>query len=266
MLFLRRFTVIVVVVLVHALVLYKLRPHVRPPPDDEPRYAVQLISVEAATDSTAEPSAAIPESSASAPSPVGEPASEPNGPAMAPPVVKEPTPTPQPDKRDEPPVEPPTPAPEVAKPSPATETANGSGSALPNESSNAPRQDAVAPDAAAQAHAGTSASKPDDEELYRVAPSWTAVGLHNPRPTYPPTSLRLGEAGEVVVSVFVSEAGKAIDAVVKTSSGFDRLDENALESVLTWRFRPGTYRGVPQAQWVNVPVQYDPSQYAATPR
>ena len=261
--FLRRFSVVVVVVLVHALVLYKLRPHFRPPPEDEPRYAVQLISVEAATDSTAEPSSAMPAS----PEPlVEEPGIEPNEPNKPTPVVKDPTPAPYPDKGDEPPVEAITPSPEMAKPSPATETANGSSSASPNESSNAPRQDAVAPDAAAQARAGTSTSKPDDEELYRVAPSWTAVGLRNPRPTYPPTSLRLGEAGEVVVSVFVSEAGKAIDAVVKTSSGFDRLDENALESVLTWRFRPGTYRGVPQAQWVNVPVQYDPSQYAATPR
>ncbi len=87
-------------------------------------------------------------------------------------------------------------------------------------------------------------------------PSTDAQYLQNPKPRYPPISHRLGEQGTVLVQVLVSEKGLAQDAQVKTSSGFYRLDNAALTTVLTWRFVPGKRAGVPQAMWFTVPITF----------
>lgn len=79
---------------------------------------------------------------------------------------------------------------------------------------------------------------------------------HNPRPPYPALSKRLGEQGQVVIKVWVNTNGEVTEGSVKTSSGFGRLDAIALNTVLRWRFAPGSVSGVPQAMWVNVPVRF----------
>lgn len=97
-----------------------------------------------------------------------------------------------------------------------------------------------------------SAAPPAAFEL----PSADARYLQNPKPRYPPISHRLGEQGTVLVQVLVSEAGLAQDAQVKASSGFYRLDNAAVTTVLTWRFVPGKRAGVPQAMWFIVPITF----------
>lgn len=87
-------------------------------------------------------------------------------------------------------------------------------------------------------------------------PSTDAQYLLNPKPRYPPISHRLGEQGTVLVQVLVSEKGLAKDAQIKTSSGFYRLDNAALTTVLTWRFVPGKRAGVPTAMWFTVPITF----------
>lgn len=64
-------------------------------------------------------------------------------------------------------------------------------------------------------------------------------------PTYPTTSRRLRETGEVVLSVELSESGHVAAATVKSSSGHPRLDEAALAAVRTWRCNPATRHGQP---------------------
>ena len=88
-------------------------------------------------------------------------------------------------------------------------------------------------------------------------PSTAAQYLQNPKPRYPPISLRLGEQGTVRVQVLVNENGLAKDVQVETSSGFYRLDNAALTTVLTWRFVPGKRAGVPTAMWFTVPITFD---------
>lgn len=88
-------------------------------------------------------------------------------------------------------------------------------------------------------------------------PSSDAQYLRNPRPRYPPISLRLREQGTVLVDVLVSDQGLAQDARIRTSSGFFRLDDAALSTVLTWRFVPGKRAGVAQSMWFTVPVTFD---------
>lgn len=83
-----------------------------------------------------------------------------------------------------------------------------------------------------------------------------AAYLQNPRPPYPFMSKRLGEQGRVVVRVLIGLDGTAQKADIKQSSGFDRLDQSALATVLRWRYLPGKRAGVAEAMWFNVPIDF----------
>ena len=87
-------------------------------------------------------------------------------------------------------------------------------------------------------------------------PSSEAHGLNNPKPAYPRASRRLNEQGQVVIRVFVATDGSPQQGEIKTSSGFDRLDQEALRTVMRWRFVPGQRFGTPEAMWFNVPVNF----------
>jgi protein TonB len=80
--------------------------------------------------------------------------------------------------------------------------------------------------------------------------------LNNPPPAYPRLSKRLGEQGKVVLRVLIGTDGKAEQAQVLTSSGYERLDQTALATVLGWRYVPGKRNGVAEAMWFNVPIQF----------
>jgi protein TonB len=87
-------------------------------------------------------------------------------------------------------------------------------------------------------------------------PSSEAHGLNNPKPAYPKQSRRLNEQGQVLIRVFVAADGLPQQGEIKTSSGFDRLDQEALRTVMRWRFVPGQRFGTPEAMWFNVPVNF----------
>jgi protein TonB len=84
----------------------------------------------------------------------------------------------------------------------------------------------------------------------------------NPRrpvtqPEYPPTSKRLGEQGTVVMLLTVNEEGKVIEAKIDKSSGFERLDEAALnEAKRAWRLLPGTVNGKPTSMQYRFAVTF----------
>jgi protein TonB len=87
-------------------------------------------------------------------------------------------------------------------------------------------------------------------------PDSNAEYLNNRPPPYPPLSRRLGEQGKVVVRVLIDIDGTARQAEVKTSSGYDRLDQAALKTVLGWTYVPGKVNGEPKAMWFNVPIHF----------
>jgi len=99
-----------------------------------------------------------------------------------------------------------------------------------------------------------SASKPAPPSL--VLPSSDADYLNNPPPAYPRLSKRMGEQGTVIVRVFIGLQGTAEQAEIRTSSGYDRLDKAALDTVQRWRYAPGKRHGNPEAMWFNVPVRF----------
>jgi protein TonB len=99
-----------------------------------------------------------------------------------------------------------------------------------------------------------SASKPAPPSL--LLPSSDADYLNNPPPAYPRLSKRMGEQGTVIVRVFIGLQGTAEQAEIRTSSGYDRLDKAALDTVQRWRYVPGKRHGNPEAMWFNVPVRF----------
>jgi len=87
-------------------------------------------------------------------------------------------------------------------------------------------------------------------------PSSNADYLQNPKPAYPALSKRLGEQGKVVVRVLIGADGVAQKAELRQSSGYERLDQAALNTVLKWRYVPGKRGGVAEDMWFNVPINF----------
>jgi len=77
------------------------------------------------------------------------------------------------------------------------------------------------------------------------------------QPRYPAPDTRLGNEGTLDVEVYVLPTGRVGDARVARSSGFERLDQSAIdEAKRNWRLLPATRDGVPFAQWYKVRVTF----------
>ena len=164
-----------------------------------------------------------------------------------PPPAKPPEPVPQPVVPRKPLAPPPAPR-IAAAPDPSPVPAPNAPTATPEPQPAPPP--ITAPVAAAPAP--VAPAPPPKVEL----PSSSADYLQNPKPAYPPTSKRLGEQGKVIVRVLIGADGTAQDAQLKTSSGYERLDNAALETVRKWRYVPGKRGGVPETMWFDVPINF----------
>ena len=89
-----------------------------------------------------------------------------------------------------------------------------------------------------------------------IPPNFDAAYLRNQPPRYPPASRRMAETGRVVLRVLVSAAGEPEKVELGSSSGFERLDNAALETVRTWKFVPAQQAGRAIAAWVQVPLAF----------
>ncbi|MNW09047.1 Gram-negative bacterial tonB protein [compost metagenome] len=59
-----------------------------------------------------------------------------------------------------------------------------------------------------------------------------------------------------MLRVFIDTEGKPQTIEIRQSSGYERLDQQAIESVKRWRFVPGKRNGVPEAMWNIVPINF----------
>ena len=174
--------------------------------------------------------------------PAPEPAPEPPKPAPEPPAPPQPRPKPTPVPVPKT-VEQPVPEP-VALPTPTPPTTERE--VAPATASTAPAPEPVKP------AAPPAPPAPPKIEL----PSSQASYLNNAPPRYPSMSKRLGEQGRVVIRALIATDGTASQATIRTSSGYLRLDETALQTVLQWRYVPGKRAGVPEAMWFNIPLDF----------
>lgn len=90
-----------------------------------------------------------------------------------------------------------------------------------------------------------------------VPPSFQADYLDNPAPAYPALSRRSGEQGRVLLRVHVEANGMPTSVEMRSSSGYDRLDQAALEAVRRWKFVPARLGDKAVAAYVVVPIQFN---------
>ena len=89
-----------------------------------------------------------------------------------------------------------------------------------------------------------------------VLPRFDAAYLDNPAPAYPTQARRMKEQGKVTLRVLVNAAGAAERIEVRASSGSERLDQSALETVRRWRFVPAKQGAEAVSAWVLVPIAF----------
>jgi protein TonB len=121
--------------------------------------------------------------------------------------------------------------------------------AKPSQVTTAPAK--AAPATAGESHglrAGGSAAEPGAD-----SGAQPADGI---RPEYPPSCIRRGEQGLVLVEVHVLADGSADDARIVKSSGFRELDCSALASARKARYTPAHRGGEPIAAWAVLPVRF----------
>jgi protein TonB len=194
-----------------------------------------------------------------APEPSAEPPPAPDPPAPDPPKPKpDPKPVPKPAPKPRP-VPKPIPKP-VPQPAPPLETTMSSkpapsDAAITVASEPAPAPAAKSEDTGVTAGAAAGAGRGGGEGPV-VGAHFNAGYLNNPAPPYPPQSRRRGEEGKVILRVLVSKEGAALQVEVDTSSGSNRLDESALNTVRQWRFIPARRGGAAIDSWVRVPILF----------
>ena len=103
----------------------------------------------------------------------------------------------------------------------------------------------------------TSMPPAEVEPLPVVPPRFNADYLDNPKPPYPVLSQRLKEEGEVRLRVWVDAADAPSRVALSRSSGLERLDRIALETVQRWRFTPARQGDQAIAAQVIVPVTFN---------
>lgn len=90
----------------------------------------------------------------------------------------------------------------------------------------------------------------------KVLPSTDADDLYNPNQRYPRMSQTMGEQGTVMVRILIGANGLPLKAELQKTSGFERLDQAALDFVMQSRYKPGTLGGKPTEMWMGREVKY----------
>lgn len=74
--------------------------------------------------------------------------------------------------------------------------------------------------------------------------------------TYPRISRDLNEQGTAMLRVLVDEQGRPIEIQVAKSSGYPRLDQQAVQAMRVARFKPHVEDGVARRMWVRTPQTF----------
>lgn len=91
-------------------------------------------------------------------------------------------------------------------------------------------------------------------------PNFVAAYLDNPAPEYPRLSRRMKESGTTLLRVLVSPEGRSAQVELNQSSGYERLDQAAVEAVRRWRFVPARQGEQAVSAWVLVPINFQLEQ------
>jgi protein TonB len=120
------------------------------------------------------------------------------------------------------------------------------------------------PEISIQSDAPTNAISQVQKQVANVAPpppvtqitAPRSEGTHDCLSQYPPLSRRLSEQGTVTLKFGVMADGTVQGPKVIKSSGFQRLDDAAVQCVSRWRYHPATQGGKPLAVSLEANVRY----------
>ena len=100
-----------------------------------------------------------------------------------------------------------------------------------------------------------STSRQETAEI--TPPRFDVAYLENPAPSYPLISRRVGEEGKVILRVWVEASGLPKKVEIQSSSGFERLDQSARNTVSRYKFIPAKRGEVAISAWVLVPILFN---------
>ncbi|WP_337842018.1 energy transducer TonB [Rheinheimera sp.] len=171
---------------------------------------------------------------------------------VAPPAIE--PPKPKPVEVEKPKPKKPTPVkPKAAKTRPKPAPKPVPVAAASERAVSAPEPSARKTDPAPTPAVPVKTAAPEPSSTPPVASANKAV---NKAPVYPKLSRQLKEQGTVVLDVLVLKSGKVGQLNVKTSSGYPRLDQAAVNAVRHWTYSPAKAMGQPVDFWFAQPVVF----------
>jgi TonB family protein len=78
----------------------------------------------------------------------------------------------------------------------------------------------------------------------------------NPKPTYPLLSRRMREQGAVHLKLCIDELGHVANIFLAKSSGYQKLDRSAIETVSEWRFSALESQNTPSSDCYHLPIHF----------
>ena len=83
-----------------------------------------------------------------------------------------------------------------------------------------------------------------------------ASDLKHPLPVYPPLARENGWQGLVVIRALIQQEGNPAQVEIERTSGFQILDQSAIESVRQWEFSPTRSGNLTLSRWILIPVRF----------
>jgi protein TonB len=128
--------------------------------------------------------------------------------------------------------------------------------AMADELLPAPSKTESAPAPATTSAAANVASKVTADTAHFTEANFNANYGSNPKPKYPGVATSRGWEGTVRLLVKVTAEGDSEEVTVQRSSGYDVLDEAAIEAVEKWKFIPAKRGDTPVSSSVVVPINF----------
>lgn len=100
--------------------------------------------------------------------------------------------------------------------------------------------------------AGTQATTNRKGGGGRISPKY----LQGSRPAYPQAARKARWEGSVVVRLLIDTNGSVASVTVRQGSGYDVLDQAAVQAVKNWRFSPAKEQGVPVTSFYDARVRF----------
>jgi protein TonB len=102
----------------------------------------------------------------------------------------------------------------------------------------------------------TSKTSPAPQTTQQTDATFRPYYSSNPKPKYPSIARSRHLEGKVLLKVKVSAEGQSVNVAIDKTSGYDMLDNAAIEAVQNWKFAPARQGDRPVACIVTIPITF----------